>query len=232
MNKQNFSVDFQQIKLVGDIVLGNSQSNLLCLHGGGSLGKKRFDKLRERLNERNIGSCAFDFIGHGETGGDITSSSLESRVKQVLAVVKSQALRQPLSVIASSMSGYVSIKLTEFLDIENIALLAPAVYTSEAYSVSFGLRFSEIIRKPYSWRDSDVWKTIGNYTGNLLIFAAEKDQVIPVKVIAGIYNSALKASTKEIIMFKDATHPLTAWLDEHLDCLEQVSDKICDVIQN
>ena len=78
--------------------------------------KKRFDKLRKSLFNRKISSCAFDFIGHGETAGDITASSLESRVKQALAVVENQKLLQPLSVIASSMSGYVEIKLLDFLD--------------------------------------------------------------------------------------------------------------------
>ena len=231
MNRKFFSVDFNQTKLIGDAVSQNNQSRLLCLHGGGPVGKKRFDKLRESLSNKKISSCAFDFIGHGETVGDITASSLESRVKQVLSIVRSQALFQPLSVIASSMSGHVAIKLTKFLDIENIILLAPAVYTSKAYSVSFGPKFSEIIREQYSWRHSDIWEILKDYTGNLLIFAAEKDQIIPNEVIKRIYNSATNTNTKEIITFKNATHPLIEWLDKHPDHLEQVSDRIYHVIQ-
>ena len=80
--------------------------------------QKNFDVLRELLFKNGISSCAFDFIGHGETAGDITTSSLEIRVKQVLAVVQSQALPQPLSIVASSMSGHIAIKLSEFLNIK------------------------------------------------------------------------------------------------------------------
>lgn len=231
MNRKNFSVDFNQAKLIGDIISQNSQPRLLFLHGGGPIGKKRFDKLRELLSKKKIGSCAFDFIGHGKTAGDVTASSLESRVGQVLAIIKSQALTRPLSVVASSMSGHIAIKLANFLNIENIILLAPAIYSSKAYPVSFGPKFSEIIRERYSWRNSDIWGILKDYTGNLLVFAAGKDRVIPNEVIERIYNSATNANSREIITFKDATHPLIGWLDKHADCLKQVSDKIYNVIQ-
>ncbi len=231
MNNKLFKVDFNRTKLIGDIISENNQSRLLCLHGGGPIGRKNFDVLRELLFKNGISSCAFDFIGHGETAGDITTSSLEIRVKQVLAVVQSQALPQPLSIVASSMSGHIAIKLSEFLNIKNIILIAPAVYASKVYSVFFGPTFSEIIREQYSWRDSDIWGILKNYTGNILIFAAEKDQIIPNEIIERIYNSAINANSKEIVMFKDATHSLIEWLNNHQDCLEQVSDKICDIMQ-
>jgi len=146
-------------------------------------------------------------------------------------VVENQKLLQPLSVIASSMSGYVAIKLLDFLDVENIILLAPAIYASKSYSVPFGPKFSEIIRKQYSWRDSDVWEILKDYTGNLLIFAAEKDRIISDEVIEKIHSSAVNANFREIISFKDATHPLVEWLDEHSDYLEQASDKIHNIIE-
>lgn len=231
MNKQKFSVDFGSVKLIGDAISQNGQPRLLYLHDGGPLGRIRFDKLRESLSDKKIGFCVFDFIGHGETARDVSASSLESRVKQTLAVVKSQKLLQPFSVVASSMSGHIAIQLTKFLDIENIILLAPAIYASRAYAVSFGSKFSEIIRVPHSWRDSDIWEILKDYTGNLLIFVAGEDQIIPNEVIERIYNSAASASLKEIITFKEATHPLLEWLDEHPDNLEQVSNKIYNVIQ-
>ncbi|MEK9173233.1 MAG: alpha/beta hydrolase [Patescibacteria group bacterium] len=230
MNRKDFSVNFNKTKLMGDIMFQDNSPCLLFLHGGSSVGKKRFDKLRESLFNKKISSCAFDFIGHGETAGDVTSSSLESRVSQVLAIVKSQELIQPFSVVASSMSGYIAIKLLGFLNIKNIILLAPAVYASRAYSVCFGSKFSEIIREQYSWRNSDAWEIIENYTGSLLIFSAGKDRVIPNEVIERIYNSATNACSREVITFKDATHPLAGWLDEHPDYLEQVSNKIYNAI--
>lgn len=226
MNKQKFLVDFKGTKLIGDAIYQNNQLSLLCLHGGGPLGRVRFDKLREALSDKKIGSHSFDFIGHGETAGDISASSLESRVEQALAVVKSQKLHEPLSVVASSMGGYIAIKLTKFLNITNLILIAPAVYALKAYPVSFGPKFSEIIRAPHSWRDSDIWEIIKDYKGSLLILVAGEDQIIPNEVIERIYDSAESVISKKIITFKDATHPLIEWLNEHPDHLEQVSDKI------
>ena len=66
---------------------------------------------------------------------------------------------------------------------------------------------------------------------NLLIFAAEKDRIISDEVIEKIHSSAVNANFREIISFKDATHPLVEWLDEHSDYLEQASDKIHNIIE-
>ncbi|MFH1837957.1 MAG: alpha/beta hydrolase [Candidatus Kuenenbacteria bacterium] len=231
MNKQIFSIDLEGIELIGDIIPSKNHPRILCLHGAGLIGRNRFDKLRELLFDKNIASCAFDFIGHGESGGHITSSSLDNKTNQALIVIKSQKLSQPLSIIASSMSGHIAIQLTKSLQIENLILIAPAIYTTKAYSVTFGSKFTEIIRKPYSWLNSDAWNILKNYTGNLLIFEAEKDQVIPHKVIEKIYNSAIKTKSKEIIVIQNATHPLIKWITEHPIFLKQVFDKIHKAIQ-
>jgi len=217
--------------LIGDIIPPRSRPRLLCLHGAGLVGRRRFDKLRGLLFSKNIASCAFDFVGHGESGGHITSSSLDDRTRQALIVIKSQKLSQPLSIIASSMSGHVAIQLTKSCMVENLILIAPAIYATKAYSVAFGSGFTEIIRKPYSWRDSDAWEILKNYTGNLLIFEAEKDQVIPHEIIKRIYGSAVKTKSREVVVIRDATHPLIKWVIGHPVFLKQIFNKIYKIIQ-
>ena len=223
-------VDFRGTKLIGDIIPFDGSPRVLCLHGAGPASRQRFKELREMLAEKEIASWAFDFIGHGETGGDLALSSLESRVKQSLAIIESQNLHQPLSIIASSMSGYIAISLTKFCEVENLIFLAPAVYSPKAYFVPFGPEFTKTIRKSYSWRESDAWEILKNYKGNLLIFAAEKDKVVPYEVIKRIYNSAQNVKSREIVIIHNATHPLGKWLSERPDSLRMVSDKICDVL--
>ncbi|TSA44925.1 alpha/beta hydrolase [bacterium] len=230
MDKDLFSVNFKGTKLIGDFISSGSGSRVMCLHGAGPANRQRFKKLRRLLADKNIASCAFDFIGHGDTGGNLSLSSLKSRVEQSLAVIKSQSIPHPLSIIASSMSGYVAIELTKFCEVKNLVFLAPAVYASKAHSLFFGPEFTKAIREPFSWRDSDVWEVLKHYKGNLLIFAAEKDQVIPDEVIEKIYNSAQNAKSREIIMIKGATHPLGKWLNEHPARLREVSDKICKIL--
>lgn len=230
MNKNIFNVGFKGVFLVGD-TFGTARSQLLFIHGAGSSDRKRFEQLRTLLADRGIGSSSFDFIGHGESGGDLVGSSLESRVAQSSAVIDSQGISQPLSIIASSMGAYVAIKLTELYAVKNLILVAPAVYDTKSYNIPFGPAFTKVIRSPFSWRGTDAWKILENYEGNLLIYKAEKDQIIPHEIIERIYDSAWKAQSREVVMIKEATHSLAKWLDERPDSLHQIFGKISDLYQ-
>lgn len=226
MKRESLKVSFNGTALAGDTIRANANSQWLFLHGAGAGNRKRFEQLRALLADKKITSCSFDFIGHGETGGGLAGSSLESRVAQASAVVNSQAVVQPLSIVASSMGSYVAIKLTELYEVRNLILLAPAVYAAQAYTIPFGPAFTKAIRSPFSWRETDVWEILKNYKGNLLIYAAEKDQIIPRGVIERIYDSAQNTRSREMIIVEDATHSLAKWLDERPDSLHEIVEKI------
>ncbi len=230
MERELFGVGFGKNILVGDNVPPQSKPSLLFLHGAGEANRKRFDKLRSLFLERDIASCAFDFVGYGETGGNLPMSTLEDRTKQVLAIIDSGRVSQPLSIIAASMGGYTAIKLTEFLKIYNLVFLAPAVYDRDAYSLKFGGGFTGAIQKPRSWLNSDAWGLLAKYSGNLLLVAAEKDTVVPREIVHKIYNSASHAASRQIFVVKDATHPLGKWLDEHPEDLQIVFKKSFELI--
>jgi fermentation-respiration switch protein FrsA (DUF1100 family) len=108
-------------------------------------------------------------------------------------------------------------------------LLAPAVYATKAYGVPFGPSFTEIIRSSFSWRETDAWKILENYKNNLLIYKAEKDQIVPHEVIEEIYDSAQNAKSREIVIVEGATHSLAKWLDERPDSLQKIVEKICEL---
>ena len=225
MNRNIFKVSFNGTFLVGD-TLGAAHPQLLFIHGAGASDRKRFEQLRTLLADKGIGSISFDFIGHGESGGSLVGSSLESRVAQASAVIDSQKISQPLSIVASSMGGYVAIKLTELYAVNNLILVAPAVYDTKSYRVPFGPEFTKVIQSPFSWRDTDAWKILENYKGNLVIYRAEKDQIIPHEIIERMYDSARETQFKEVIMVKDATHSLAKWLNERPDSLHQIFEKM------
>ncbi len=231
--KQKFSIGYKDMKIVGNVIRSSTNQNVLCIHGGGLASKSDFDKIRKILLDNNISSYAFDCIGHGESNGQIGMSSLESRLGQAMAVIKSQNLQSdPLSVIASSMGGYAAIRLVGLYDISNLILIAPAIYDKTAFGVAFGQKFSKIIRKQDSWLNTDAWEIVKNYTGNILIFAAENDQVIPSGVIEGIYNSAKKAKTRKVMLIKNANHPLIGWLNKHPKNLYSASSEIVNLVNN
>lgn len=220
--------------LSGDVYHASeySGSGVLFIHGGGMRGRKGFEVLRKQLALSGVTSYAFDFVGHGETGGSLASSSLEKRVQQSSEIIKHFFSRMnSVTLIASSMSGYIAVKVLEICDIHNLIMLAPAVYTKEAYTVPFGQNFSSIIRSPLSWEKTDAWKSIGQFSGNLLIFQAEKDQVIPKGLIDRLYEESVSVKSKKNIIFKNATHPLTDWLTEHPEELKITISEIVALVK-
>jgi len=84
---QTFKVPFGERTLVGDMLSSDFEAHTLVLHGAGELGRTRVRFIREYFFRNGISSCAFDFIGHGETGGDIKQTSLYERTRQACSII-------------------------------------------------------------------------------------------------------------------------------------------------
>jgi len=203
MNLQSFELSFGHHLLRGD--RHANPCHTLVLHGAGLSSRQRFSKMRDGLKDRGLPSAGFDFIGHGDTGGDITETSLYGRTQQAKTVIR-QTCREPLNLIGVSMGAYTAIRLTETFSVENLVLLVPAVYTPRAYHLPFGPAFSAAIRVSCSWKDSDAFTILEHFKGNLLIMAAENDHVIPEEVIKMLHDSAKYAKTNEVYKVPDAEH--------------------------
>jgi pimeloyl-ACP methyl ester carboxylesterase len=197
----------------------------------------RFSPLRQALFSRGVSTCTFDFIGCGDSGGDLGQTSLDSRCEQAGMVIDDQGLKSPLALLGASMGAYTAIKLLKQYDVAHLILIVPAVYTPRAADVPFGQAFSRIIREERSWAESDAWGILAEYTGNLLIVAAEIDAVIPQEIIQRLHDSAVRTRHRHILTIPRAPHHilsyLTAvgadWLDSiaaHIaSCLNPASDR-------
>ena len=203
MDLKTFEIVFDNYVLQGDTY--EQGCGTLVLHGAGKSSRTRFSRMRESLNDQGITSASFDFIGHGKTGGEILGTSLHGRTKQAAAVIRHTCI-EPLTLIAASMSAYTAIKLTKIFSVNNLILLVPAVYTPSAYNINFGPEFSAAIRIPNNWQDSDAFNILENFKGNLLVIAAQHDNVIPIKVIEKIYESARHAKTNLLHIVPESAH--------------------------
>lgn len=205
---KRFSVPFENTKLIGDL-LGTKEDKkkVLFLHGAGQSNRARWQLLREELLQHGIGSYAFDFIGHGDTGGDISSSSLARRTDQALQFIKTLNIPLPLIIIGSSMGTYTALKISEKISTQNLIFLVPAIYDESAYAITFGTQFTEAIRKSMSWNNSDAWKILENFKGRLLIIGAEKDETVPRELTQKIYDSAPHAE-REVYFVPESSHSL------------------------
>lgn len=226
MNKlpfQPFSVPFKDHLLKGDQVGDNP--SVLFLHGAGQSTRMLFRPLQEALK---VPSVAFDFIGHGETGGVLEESSLKEREEQVRAVVEATGMTEPLSIVAASMSGYTAIKLLEKYEVARLVLFVPAVYAVEAYDRVFNQGFSEIIRRPRSWVETDAWRILKGFKGDLLMIKAGYDDVIPDEVIERLYEAA--GGRKELLMVKESPHKILNYLSQHPVEMDLVCEKVRSVL--
>ncbi|MEI8189369.1 MAG: alpha/beta fold hydrolase [candidate division NC10 bacterium] len=220
---RGFRVPFDGRALVGDVLAGQEPPRLLVLHGAGQSNRERFRQIREHFLVSGIGSVAFDCIGHGETGGDLKQTSLQSRTAQACAVIDALSLPQPFSVLAGSMGGYTAVTLLRRYVIANLILMVPAMYAAEAFAVPFNAGFTEIIRRPNSWESSDVWELLSRFTGRLLLVAGERDRVIPPGVIQGIYEAAKNAKERTLFVAPGTSHMALTDLRAHApDQLDRV----------
>ena len=205
---RRFEVPYRGYALVGDEVGEDLPTKVFMLHGAGEAHRGKMAPLREELAERGIGSWAFDLVGHGETGGALARSSLADRTDQAGAVIEHLGLEAPLNVIAASMSAHTAVQLTRTHDVAAMALIVPAMYSRLAYRVPFDGGFTEIIRRPRSWRDSDGWEILRRFEGRLLVVGAGEDRVIPREVIRLFHDSAPGSSRRTLHVVEGYGHML------------------------
>ena len=179
-----FNVPFAGVSLCGDRWTPPvSLRTVLLLHGGGTSSAAGFHELRSFLLARGVETLAFDFVGHGRSGGHQLGTTLRDRVQQVLAVIESQRLELTnLALVGFSMGAYVAVKAAVAAGVKRLCLAIPAAYAPEAYDVPFGNDFSRVIRAPRSWENSDAFQLISDYSGHLLVVSAENDQVVPSEI--------------------------------------------------
>ncbi len=208
--RSEFTLPFLHTRLRGDCC--NSPvplRHLLLLHGAGQADRASYLPLRQHLQSQQIASSAFDFIGHGETGGSLLGSSLRQRVEQALAVYRHcHADNRPVALLGSSMGAYIALRLLEQLPCSHLILQVPGVYTSQAFDAPFGPDFSAMLRQPLSWLDSDAWSRLQQFRGHVLIVAAEQDTVIPRMLVEKLHASTSQCHSSQLLWLAGAGHQL------------------------
>lgn len=226
-----FYIDFKNHKLVGDIIGNKHDEIILFLHGAGKSSRKRFETIRMHLYQKGFSSCAFDFTGHGETGGELSESSLYERTEQASRVIEYINNDRPLSIVAASMSGYTAAKLLQMYKVENLILCVPAAYDRNAYKLAFNNGFTGCIRKDKSYLNSDAWEIIRNFRGKLLIISAEKDDVIPHEVIESYYKYAVNVKVKKLITVKNSPHAFLGYMEQNRDIFKDIIDELTEILK-
>lgn len=220
-----FQIPFQDKRLYAESTLG-ANGHLLMLHGGGK-DRTVFYKYRALLDVLGFGTTIFDFLGHGETGGDMHDSSLLSRTMQAKAVID-YLEPEVTGCIGVSMGAYNALQLSREVLFRSLILMVPGVYTPTAYNINFGPDFSNIIRQPRSWAQTDAWRLAAEFSGRLLVIAAENDSVIPADIPERLVSSTVNASARERITIPGADHN-TIW--QSLMLSPEQYEKVCQAFE-
>ena len=162
MHKKLFNIRGEKIAGASFTDKANDIPQILFIHGG-SKSSENLYYLAELLFAKGISSILFDHSGHGKSSGKIFQSSLKKRVNEAKEVVLQSKMTEPISICAFSMGGYVALKLLEEYEVENLYLFCPAVYDKKAYDKFFGDEFTQIIRQPESYKNTDVLKNLQKF---------------------------------------------------------------------
>jgi uncharacterized protein len=208
--RTTFTLPFFHTRLRGDCCNSpNPLRHLMLLHGAGQADRSSHLPLRQHLQSQQIASSAFDFIGHGETGGSLLGSSLRQRVEQALAVYRHcHADNTPVALLGSSMGAYIALRLLDQLPCSHLILQVPGAYTPQAFDIPFGPAFSAMLRQPFSWIDSDAWPRLQQFRGHVLIVAAEEDAVIPRMLVEKLHASTSQCRSSQLLWLAGAGHQL------------------------
>jgi pimeloyl-ACP methyl ester carboxylesterase len=230
-----FSIKVGKETLAGAILdNGNfcAPPRFIFLHGGGDYSiKERIYDFAEPILKKKINILTFDFSGHGESTGTIQESSLRKRTTEAKEGINQFVTESPIILCGASMGGYIALKILKSYNVKTLLLFGPALYDAKAYDVRFDQGFTQIIREPESWRNTDVLDALENFEGNVLIVMGQKDEVIPPGVIQLIYQHAKKARKKEIYTIANCPHKINIYLADYPSELAKLHHKIIEYIE-
>ena len=210
-NVVEFEVPFQRALLHGNRWQAQSSVNTaVLLHGGGTSAADGFQELRTFLCARNISTVAFDFVGHGRTGGSQLGTTLDERVRQVVSVVASLRLEPTTTtLIGFSMGAYVAAKVALEIAVPRLCLAIPAAYAAQAYTAPFGPQFTQVLRTHRSWEQSDAFDLIRRYVGHLLVVSAEEDRAVPAEIPKMYFAGGIKCASTRHHVVRRSGHNLS-----------------------
>ncbi|PPS69036.1 MULTISPECIES: alpha/beta fold hydrolase [Streptomyces] len=200
-----------------------ARATVVLLHGAGNGSKERLVPWLAEFAAHGCHALAFDFSGHGESTGLLSKLSLRRRFEQAVSVIDARArVDAPLVLVGFSMSGQTVADLVRHYGerVAALGLCAPAVYAGEAWDVPFGAGdgpFSELIRRPGSWRASPALDVLRAYEGRAVLVVPGTDEVIPPAVTEAFSEALARRAQFTHRVLPDAGHRLGLWFRDHPD---------------
>ncbi len=197
-------------RLAGTKVLADNRrpAEIIHLHGLGPTADRHGVRyLLDELAEHGYGSITFEFSGNGDSTGVLKESTLGVRRAESLAAAAHLGYDQPPVLMGTSMGAHLAAALVPALRPRALVLFVHAAYPAG----SDDDRFYGTLAKPANYPDSPAFAGIREFDGDLLIVAAEHDQVVPADVVDGYLANATKARSADVHRL-DCDHFVHRWL--------------------
>lgn len=210
------------------------KTDVVIMHGAGMAGQERFTPLAQALARAGCRTITFDFMSHGLSTGSLGELNLEVRQEQAEFVINKMDIKDEFTLVGFSMSGQTGIDVANGREVANLVLFAPAVYDQAARRAHFGQEseFTQLIRRPQSWMDTDAWDKLSRYDGRLAVLQAENDNVIPADVPKLIFEHADKAQERLHILLRNMPHMLGKLTQDDPEAAAWCAQIIANFVQN
>jgi hypothetical protein len=116
------------------------------------------------------------------------------------------------------MGAHLAALTSQTLQPRSLILFCPATYPENAIEEPFDERFDRFnnrVTTPEALRTSPALRALRSFKGNLLIIAAEEDNVIPRHVIDLYLESAADAKSSQVVWLVGCDHFVHPWLGTH-----------------
>ena len=218
---EDFFFDVGEERLAGTRVLSSSGKapSVVTFHGlGAKAGRASIRHVLNHLAGLGLSSICFDFSGNGDSSGKFECTNLRIRAAESLAAARLLADNEPSALIGTSMGAHLAALTSQALQPRSLILFCPAAYPEDAieepFDERFG-RFSNRVTTPEALRASPALRALRSFKGNLLIIAAEEDNVIPRHVIDLYLESAADAKSSQVVWLVGCDHFVHPWLGTH-----------------
>jgi hypothetical protein len=200
---------------------------VIFLHGAGPSNRHHAAYLSEVFLARGQNVVRFDYSGQGESSGILSESSLAKKQRETIDVIERFGMDTGnLTVVGTSMGGYVAASLAKIYPLRNLLLFCPAAYDRIAWNVRFDQGFTNILRRDLSMLVSDVDELLSGFDGASLLVLAGRDEIIPEKVVR-MYRDALGGKPRYgEYLIRDCPHPIHRWVADKEDEKARIRDAV------
>lgn len=228
-----FFIEFEQTYLHGDILRLPDDIYeppvLLFLHNAvPSEDRSAYNLLRQLLlSQHGLSSCAFDFIGHGSTGGKWGCTTLQERTAQALDIVDACFDCQPFSIVGVGTGAYTALRMLPQSPVSNLVLVTPALYSPDMDAATFCEVFGQQkADTPKNWEQADVWEAVQGFQGGMCVVTTSEDQVITPEIATRLDSQASAARQRRIVEIPGGPHALMAFANQQPAVLSELASAI------